>query len=153
MKHQELHLGGQEEQKFLLRPIKFLTTALTRQLSEAVRIQRLGEDVVLNSCGEYDRCTIGRLTLNKNNKKKDNMTIEGDNNKKKQAEDNIQQWEQDKATWRRALEVGQTINLEIGLVRTPERKRTEYTEEDNNTMPSSGKKRRTRRKYPLLEES
>ena len=138
LKHQELHHGGQGEPKFLLRPIKFLTTALTRQLSEAVRIQRLGEDVVLNSRGEYNRCTIGRLTLNEDNKKKDNVNIEKDNKKKKQAEDNIQRWEKDKALWRRAQEVGQTINLEIGLVRTPGRKRTEYAEEDNITTPSSG---------------
>ena len=65
-----------------MRPIKFLTTALTRQLSEAVRLQRLGEDVVLNSHGEYNRCTIGRLTLSENNKKKDNSILEEEERKR-----------------------------------------------------------------------
>ena len=38
-KHQMLHHGGQEDPKLHLRPIKFLGTARTRQLCEAVRIQ------------------------------------------------------------------------------------------------------------------
>ena len=44
-KHQELHHGGQDP-KFHLRPVTFLRTALTRQIYEAVVIQRLGEDIV-----------------------------------------------------------------------------------------------------------
>ena len=47
-KHQELHHKGQEP-NFHLRPIRFLRTAMTRQVYEAVLIQRWGEDVVLNS--------------------------------------------------------------------------------------------------------
>ena len=41
----------------------FSLTILTRQLAEAVRIQRWGERVVLNSKSEYKRCKIGRLTI------------------------------------------------------------------------------------------
>ena len=49
-----------------MRPVKFFRTALTRQLAEAVRIQRWGEDIVLNSRSEYNRCKIGRLTIGEN---------------------------------------------------------------------------------------
>ena len=109
-----LHHGGQQNANFHLRPIKFLTTALRRQLSEAVRIQRLGEDVVLNSRGEYNRCSIGRLTLGEdNNQKKDNVVEEDP--RRKETEDNIRLWEKGKAVSRRAQEVGYNIDLERGL--------------------------------------
>ena len=38
-----------------------------------MRIHRLGEEVVLNSKSEYNRCTISRLTLGEDNKVKDKM--------------------------------------------------------------------------------
>ena len=41
--------------------MKFFTSALTRQITEAVWISRWGEDSLLNSKGEYNRCKIGRL--------------------------------------------------------------------------------------------
>ena len=62
-KHHQIHHGGVGEPQFHLRPVRFCNTALTRQIHEAVRIQRWGEDIVLNSKGEYNRCKIGRLTL------------------------------------------------------------------------------------------
>ena len=152
LKHQMLHHDGQQDANFHLRPIKFLTTALRRQLSEAVRIQRLGEDVVLNSRGEYNRCCIGRLTLGEDNKKQNNdQNWKGTN--RKEAEDNIRVWEKEKVVSRRAVEIGYNINLEKGLAISPARKRVETTEDCISTTPSSSKKQKTtRRKYPLLEE-
>ena len=61
-KHHQLHHGGEGEPSFHLRPVRFFRTALSRQLAEAVRIQRWGEEVILNSRSEYNRCKIGRLT-------------------------------------------------------------------------------------------
>ena len=40
--HHQLHHGGIGEPKFHLRPIAFHQTALNRQLTEAVRIGRMG---------------------------------------------------------------------------------------------------------------
>ena len=62
-KHHQIHHDGRGEPEFLLRPIKFFRTALSRQIAEAAKIGRLGEEVVLNSKSEYNRCKIGRLTL------------------------------------------------------------------------------------------
>ena len=156
-KHQMLHHGGQEDANFHLRPIKFFRTALTRQLSEAVRIHRLGEEVVLNSKSEYNRCKISRLTLGEDNMVKDKMKAsqaekeDGD----AETEDRVRKWTQQRTVLRRADEVGQTLNLERGLVRSPAQKRTENLDEDNNTTPSSGRKksRTTKRKYPLLDSN
>ena len=58
-KHHVIHHGGVGEPAFHLRPIKFFRTALSRQISEAVWIQRLGEDKILNSKAEFNRCKIG----------------------------------------------------------------------------------------------
>ena len=65
-KHHQIHHGGEGEPKFHLRPVKFHQTALTRQIHEAVRIQRWGEDIILNSRSEFNRCKIGRLTIGEN---------------------------------------------------------------------------------------
>ena len=48
---------------FHLRPVKFTKTVLSRQLSETVRIERLGEEHLLNSKSEYNCYKVGRLTM------------------------------------------------------------------------------------------
>ena len=63
LKHHMLTHKGIGEPSFHLRPVKFHTTPLGRQVHEAVRIQRRGGELVLNSKGEYNRCEIARLTL------------------------------------------------------------------------------------------
>ena len=63
LKHQVLHHGGKDNPKFHLRPIEFHRTALNRQISEAVKISRLGEAGLLNSKGEFNRSRIARLSL------------------------------------------------------------------------------------------
>ena len=60
LKHHLIHHGGEGTPEFHLRPVKFVRTALTRQLSEAVRIGRRGEGKILNSKTEYNRSRIAR---------------------------------------------------------------------------------------------
>ena len=61
-KHHLVHHDGTGEPEFHLRPFGFFRSALARQVAEAVRIRRRGESV-LNSKGEYNRCSITRLNL------------------------------------------------------------------------------------------
>ena len=49
---------------FHLRAVGFFKTALTRQIAEAIRIEKWGEDVVLNSKGEYNGNRLPRVTFN-----------------------------------------------------------------------------------------
>ena len=67
LKHHVLHHDGEGEPEFHLQLVRTFRTALTRQVHEAVRIQEWGEDRILNSKAEFNRCTIGRLTLGENN--------------------------------------------------------------------------------------
>ena len=60
-KHHQIHHGGEGDPQFHMKVVKFHKTALKRQVGEAVRIRRRGE--VLNSKGEFNRCSITRLTL------------------------------------------------------------------------------------------
>ena len=64
LKHHLVHHGGAGEPAFHLRAVKYYKTALNRQVGEAVRIKRRGgEDCLLNSKAEFNRCHITRLTL------------------------------------------------------------------------------------------
>ena len=49
-------------------------TALTRQITEAVRIRNRGKSV-LNSKGEYDRCRIHRLTIGTDERPDGGITV------------------------------------------------------------------------------
>ena len=156
LKHHLLHHGGIGEPQFHLRPVRFHQTALTRQIHEAVRIQRWGEDVVLNSKGEYNRCKISRLTLGEENKDGHQPVMvneeEGDQSKE---ESSVRNWEKGRAEIRRAHEVREVINLEKGLVRSPARKRCgdQPTIQENSTTTDSSKKRRkVKLKYPVMKE-
>ena len=62
-KHQTLHHRGDGSPKFHFRPVGFFQSALGRQIAEAVRFEKLGEDVLLNSKSEFNRSKISRLTL------------------------------------------------------------------------------------------
>ena len=54
-----LHHNGEGEPKFHLRPVQFHQTALSTQIAEAVRIEKWGEDIILNSKADFNRCKIG----------------------------------------------------------------------------------------------
>ena len=120
---------------------------MTRQLYEAVVLRRLGEDIVLNSKGEYNRCTIGRLTISED-KAKEVKEPEKD----KETEDRIATWEKMRTKDRRTEEVAHSLNMERGLARTPSRKRTEVGV-DKDYVSSPSKKKRTQRKYPLIGQN
>ena len=62
-KHHITHHGGLGQPQFHLRPVKYYKTALGRQVGEAVRIRRRGEEKLLNSKAEFNRCKITRLSL------------------------------------------------------------------------------------------
>ena len=51
-----------------MRAVKYYNSALARQVGEAVRIAEWGEEVVLNSKSEFNRCQLGRLTLGEEQK-------------------------------------------------------------------------------------
>ena len=81
-KHHLIHHGGEGEPEMMFKIVGNYRTALTRQITEAIRIRKRGTSV-LNSKGEYDRCRIHRLTIGSENKP-DGGTIttekEGNNN-------------------------------------------------------------------------
>ena len=54
LKHHLLHHKGEGKPEFHLRPIGFFRTALSRQIAEACRIQKLGEEIILNSKDEFN---------------------------------------------------------------------------------------------------
>ena len=54
---------GVGEPSFHPRAVKYCNSALAKQVGEAVRIAEWGEEVVLNSKSEFNRCQLGRLTL------------------------------------------------------------------------------------------
>ena len=63
-KHWLLHHPGEEQPRFIMKVVQFHRTALSRQVGEAVRIAKRGRDTpLLNSRGEYNRCSITRLSL------------------------------------------------------------------------------------------
>ena len=52
----------------MFKVVRFYRTALSRQVGEAIQIRaRGGEGAVLNSRGEFNRCSITRLTLDSSN--------------------------------------------------------------------------------------
>ena len=139
-KHHVLHHGGEGHPNFLIRPIQYFKSALTRQVAEAVRIGRLGEGVVLNSKSEFNRCKLGRLTLgdstttNQPTIQPDTTTIE--NNRKEQ-----EAWEAEKAANRRKEEYSK---LKKGRLPQQPCKRTTTT----TTPPRKVKKR----SYELIQD-
>ena len=63
-KHQGAAHGLGEEPDFIIKPVRFYKTALSRQIGEAVRIRRRGgAGAILNSKSEFSRCKIPRLVL------------------------------------------------------------------------------------------
>ena len=148
-KHHQIHHDGIGEPSFLLRPIRFFTTALTRQIAEATRIQRLGEEIVLNSKAEYNRCKIGRLTIGEDvddeNKFKKNIEKHGQDEEELEegvGEENIKTWERTKVLDRRLQEIQTSGSLRRGVSISPSRKRT-----------GEEKASKKKRKFPLLGEN
>ena len=80
-KHWLLHHPGEEEPKFIMKIVQFHRTALSRQVGEAVRIAKRGRDTpLLNSRGEYNRCSIVRLSLEQEPTDAKEWTEQGEEN-------------------------------------------------------------------------
>ena len=145
LKHHVLHHGGQGDPAFHLRPIQYFTTALSRQIAEACRVQKWGEEIVLNSKDEFNRSRIRRLMIGDDKKPDPKISI------REEEEDttgNIAKekgWEEERIQARRVQELRGAVNLERGVARSPPRKR-------GGQDPSAGKNKKTKWKYPLLGE-
>ena len=154
LKHHQIHHGGLGDPSFHLRPIKFLNAPLTRQISEAVRIERMGEDILLNSKGEYNRCTLGRLTIGEvvEDNKEDNQISKLEEERRGAIEDNTKEWESSKLVKRRAEELLGRVDLTRGISRSPARKRLNKEREEEGSQKK--KKNNTRKlQYPLIEDN
>ena len=146
-KHHQLHHGGEGAPSFHLRPARFFTAALTRQIAEAVRIERWGEQVVLNSKAEYNRCKISRLTLGEEEQSRDKVGLEDANEKE---EIIIKDWERIKLRSRRTDELQGRVDLGRGIARSPERKRGGNSKESSSS--NEAVKKTKKRKYPIIGE-
>ena len=63
LKHQQADHQGHPEAVFQFRVSATFQSALTRQITEAVMLRRLGEGSALNSKGMFNRCSLPRLTV------------------------------------------------------------------------------------------
>ena len=150
MKHHIIHHGGVGEPSFHLRPVKFLKTALTRQISEAIRISKWGEERVINSKGEYNRCKIGRLTLE--NQEGDHKNLQEDRGLREVGENTrdgekmIEDWERSTILQKRVEELQGKVDLRRGVAKTTPSKRHGSGEQ------SPAKKKKSKWKYPLLDQ-
>ena len=70
-KHHLVHHDNQGEPEMVFKVLGTFKSALSRQISEAVRMKNRGI-LALNSKGEYDRCRIHRLTIGEDNVKTTN---------------------------------------------------------------------------------
>ena len=142
-KHRELHHGGQEA-AFILQPISFHKSALSRQIAEAVRIRRRGgEGAILNSKAEFSRCRIPRLQLEKEEENEDLIAKEQE--RKEQRENEMEQelltWEKEHVK-RKSRELKEGIHLSSSHVRAREQ------EEKDGKIP----KRMRKLKYSVIGE-
>ena len=150
-KHHLIHHGGVGEPSFPLSPVRFTKTALTRQIMEAVLVQRWGEEKLLNSKAEFNRSKISRLTLGDEEKRilrpgvPPDLGEEGD--EKLQGEcGEVQDWVEDRTKNRRAQEIRGVTSWERGLFRSPARKRLGEEEPPGPASPA----KKPKQKYPLL---
>ena len=144
LKHHQVHHGGRGEPSFHLRPVRYFKTALTRQIAEAVLIQRWGEDRVLNSKAEFNRCKISRLTLGEEDDEDKWRTIQEEYIE----DESIGDWERTKATNRRTEELIRNIDVGRGVMTSPANKRLAM--EDKQEQESTTPKRTRKLKYPVL---
>ena len=70
-----------------MKVIQFHRSALSREVGEAIRIQRRGEEITLNSRTEYNRCKITRLSL----EEKDYVNLGGQEEQDNQGEEDMNQ--------------------------------------------------------------
>ena len=142
--HQNMEHGG-EPPKFILRPVSFFKSALTRQIAEAVRIRRRGgEGSILNSKSEYNRCHIPRLQLEEQEQEEELKRREQEEKEEQEqaVEEQILEWEQIRT---------------IDISREQRKKGAKLTEKSHKRREQGveGEKERKvkRRKFKLLAEN
>ena len=145
LKHHVLHHGGVGEPSFHLRAVGYYNTALSRQVAEAVRIAEWGEEVVLNSKSEFNRCQLGRLTLEKEQKPVDPVAIEEECEVECLEEQRA--WERNKSLTKRVEEVRSEGVLDRGLARSPPTKGRRKADSKDD-----GGGRSKRLKHPVMED-
>ena len=160
LKHHLLHHGGQGEPAFHLRPVMYFKTALSRQVAEASRIQKLGEDAVLNSKDEFNRSKIRRLVIGEERNQEQRQRTQEEEADIHEASREERRWEKDRAESRRVLEIRGEINLERGVAKSPPRKRTgsqedpmQAKDEEVETSNSGGRLGRSRRGSITIRDS
>ena len=114
------HAQETGQPKFKIRIVKTCTDALSRQISESVRIDLRGSNVI-NSKTEYSRCRIPRLTIDREgwksakdaeakDRKKGDMTARQTEDEIRMEEERISAWQRDQESSRskrKVTEVGQ----------------------------------------------
>ena len=150
--HQQLVHRG-EQPKFIMKVVGSHRSALSRQISEAVRIRRRGgESMILNSKAEYNRCHIPRLRveLEEEREKREQELKELEKNLVEEQEEEHHGWEQGKTKLkdreRRKELVKDLSSKGAGSLKARRRKGME----DDQGNPESG--RRKRRRYGLIEK-
>ena len=66
--HALTHHGGRMDLGFKFVIAKTFQKALTRQISDAVRTRKMGEDLILNKKGVFNRCAVPELAVKYKNK-------------------------------------------------------------------------------------
>ena len=134
-KHGELHHGGQET-AFILQPISFHKSALSRQIAEAVRIRRRGgEGAILNSKAEFSRCRIPRLQLEKDEENEELIAKE-----QERIEQREKEIEQELLTWEKEHVKRKSRELKEGNHRSSSHIRAREQEEEEDKKPKKMKK-------------
>ena len=142
-KHRELHHGGQEA-AFILQPISFHKSALSRQIAEAVRIRRRGgEGAILNSKAEFSRCRIPRLQLEKEEENEDLIAKEQERMEQRENE-----MEQELLTWEKEHVKRKSRELKEGIHLSSSHVRAREQEEKDGKIP----KRMRKLKYSVIGE-
>ena len=132
-----------EHPLFILRPVTFHKSALTRQVAEAVRIRRRGgEGSILNSRSEFNRCHIPRLQLEEQEPEDEIIRREQEERDRitRELEDNLTTWRMEKTT---------TKAREAKKAR--EGRRTTKCKREQEQQNDRGANKR--RKYQLMSEN
>ena len=145
LKHQELAHGGAEDPLFIMRPVKYFRTALSRQVGEAVRIMRRGGACsILNSKSEYDRCRIPRLVMEEEDETENRRMEEKD------LQEDLNSIEEHADAWRN---LRFSEKQKEDKLRWAEGAKTTKRRIKNKEAPGIQHKRIKKLKYDLLGES
>ena len=130
----------------IFKVVKYYRTALSRQVGEAIQIRaRGGEGEILNSKGEFNRCSITRLVLDKDEEQGAKYNAEYEINDEEQARNAGNDGEQE--ILRRRKQKDKEESGKLGKVK--DRKGTEKRNQEHGGEQQKTKKRR---KFALIGE-